>query len=178
MYLVDTNVLIAASAVKELSSLTVRAMPKEIELRDVVYKWLVDFDQSDHRIVLDEEGLVYDEYERNIPFNMREQEYGLQVLQNKQDKDLVEYVPIKSLDANGEHIAVLDPEHEMLVTDRDDRKWVACALAAQMLFEQVPPIVYSAETDWFVAEESLKKIGICFQRLLPDEWYISRTVTV
>ena len=98
----------------------------------------------------------------------------MQVLQYKLDRNLVDYVPIESLEANGEHIAVLDPAHEVLVTDREDRKWVACALAAQILFDQVPPIVYGAETDWFMAEEQLKERGLCFQRLLPDDWYRSK----
>lgn len=174
MFLVDTNVMLAASAVSELSNQAVRAMPQEIELREVIYAWLADFDQSDQRIVLDEEGLVRAEYERNMPFNLREQEYGMQVLQYKLDRNLADYVPIDSLEANGEHIAVLDPAHEALVTDREDRKWVACALAAQILFDQEPPIVYGAETDWFIAEAQLRGIGICFQRLLPDDWYTSR----
>ena len=174
MYLVDTNVMLAASAVSELSNLAVRAMPQEIELRELIYEWLADFDQSDRRIVLDEEGLVRDEYERNMPFNLREQEYGMQVLQYKLDRNLADYVPIDSLEANGEHIAVLDPAHEALVTDREDRKWVACALAAQILFDQVPPIVYGAETDWFIEEAQLRGIGLCFQKLLPDDWYTSK----
>lgn len=174
MYLIDTNVMLAASAVSELSNLAVRAMPQEIELREIIYEWLADFDQSDRRIVLDEEGLVRNEYERNMPFMMYGQEYGMQVLQYKLDRNLADFVPIDSLEANGEHIAVLDPAHEVMVTDREDRKWVACALAAQILFEQVPPIVYGAETDWFVAEEQLSGIGLSFHRLLPDDWYTSR----
>jgi len=174
MYLVDTNVMLGASAVSELSNQAVRAMPQEIELREMIYEWLADFDQSDRRIVLDEEGLVRDEYERNMPFNLREQEYGMQVLQSKLDRNLADYVPIDSLEANGERIAVLDLAHEALVTDREDRKWVACALAAQILFDQVPPIVYGAEIDWFIAEEQLRGIGLCFQKLLPDDWYTSK----
>lgn len=174
MYLVDTNVMLAASAVLDLSNQAVRAMPREIELREMIYEWLADFEQSDLRIVLDEAGLVRDEYERNMPFNQREQEYGMQVLQYKLDRNLVDYVPINSMEANGEHIAVLDPAHEILVADREDRKWVACALAAQVLFDRMPPIVYGAETDWFIAEEQLGGIGLLFQRLLPDDWYTSR----
>ena len=174
MYLVDTNVMLAASAVFDLSNQAVRAMPQEIELREMIYEWLADFEQSDRRIVLDEAGLVRDEYERNMPFNQREQEYGMQVLQYKLDRNLVDYVPIKSMEANGEHIAVLDPAHEILVADREDRKWVACAFAAQVLFERMPPIVYGAETDWFIAEEQLGGIGLLFQRLLPDDWYTAR----
>ncbi len=174
MYLVDTNVMLAASAVLDLSNQAVRAMPREIELREMIYEWLAEFEQSDLRIVLDEAGLVRDEYERNMPFNQREQEYGMQVLQYKLDRNLVDYVPINSMEANGEHIAVLDPAHEILVADREDRKWVACALAAQVLFDRMPPIVYGAETDWFIAEEQLGGIGLLFQRLLPDDWYTSR----
>jgi hypothetical protein len=174
MYLVDTNVMLAGSAVSELSNLAVRAMPHEIELREMVYEWLADFDQSDRRIVLDENGLIRNEYERNMPFNSREQEYGMFVLQSKIDRMQVDEVPIDSLEANGEHIAVLDPVHEALVTDREDRKWVACSLAAQILFEQVPPIVYGAETDWFIAEAQLREIGLSFHRLLPDDWYTSK----
>jgi hypothetical protein len=174
MYLVDTNVMLAASAVSELSKLAVRAMPQEIELRAMIYEWLADFDKSDQRIVLDEEGLVCAEYERNMPHNWREQEYGMWVLQSKIDRMQVIQVPIVSLEANGERIAVLDPAHEALVADREDRKWVACALAAQILFDQLPPIVYGAETDWFIAEAQLRAIGLCFQRLLPDDWYTSK----
>jgi hypothetical protein len=177
MYLVDTNVMMAASAVLELSNLAVRAMPQEIELREKVYQWLAEFDQSSDRIVLDEEGLVQDEYDRNMPFNMHGQEYGMQVLQSKLDRSLVDYVPIESLEANGEHIAILDPAHEALVPDREDRKWVACALAAKLLYGQMPPIVYGAETDWFIAEQQLTGIGLSFQRLLPDAWYTSRVTT-
>jgi hypothetical protein len=171
MYLVDTNVMLAASAVHELSNLRFRAMPREIEYREMVYEWLADFEQSDRRIVLDEAGLVRDEYERNIPYNMREQEYGLRVLQSKIDRCLDVHVPIVSLQGNGEHIAVLEPAHEQLVKHRADRKWVACALASKILFDEMPPIAYGAETDWYFAEEGLKEIGLSFHRLLPDAWY-------
>jgi len=174
MFLIDTNVMLAASAVSELSNAATRAMPQEIELRDLVYVWLSEFDQSDQRMVLDEEGLIQAEYDRNMPFNQREQEYGMQVLQNKLQNLQVDFVPIETLDANGEHIAVLDPAHEPLVPDREDRKWVASALAAGILFEEVPPVVYGAETDWFIAEAQLCGIGLCFKRLLPDDWYWSR----
>jgi hypothetical protein len=67
IFLVDTNVMIAASAVNELSRRFPDAMPEEIELRELVYEWLASFDQSDNWIALDEEGLIYDEYDRNLP---------------------------------------------------------------------------------------------------------------
>jgi hypothetical protein len=174
MFLVDTNVMLAASAVSELSNVATRAMPREIELRELVYDWLVAFDVSDDRIVLDDVGLVVDEYERNMPYNWREQEYGMRVLQSKIDRMQVNHVPIESFEGNGEHIAVLEPEHEQIVTDREDRKWVACALAAVILLGASPPIVYGAETDWHLAKAQLEAIGIRFQPLLPLAWYQSK----
>lgn len=174
MFLIDTNVLMAASAVFELSNVADRAMPQEIELREEVYNWLENFEISNGRMVMDEEGLVREEYDRQLPFNRQEQEYGLMVLQNKLDRNLVEFVPICTNAANGEHIAVLTTEHEALVKDREDRKWVACAQATDILHGQTPPIVYGAETDWFIADEQLRAIGLEFTPLLPVEWYIER----
>ena len=177
MFLIDTNVMLAASAINELSNVAHRAMPQEIELRELVFDWLSEFEQSDQHLVLDEAGLIQNEYDRNMPFNWREQEYGLQVLQAKLDRNQVEFVPIDTLEGNGEHIAVLTPAHEALVSDREDRKWVACALAAKIFFNVTPPIVYGAETDWFIAEKNLRAIGLCFKRLLPDSWYEARVTS-
>ncbi|WP_339064493.1 hypothetical protein [Teredinibacter turnerae] len=174
MYLIDTNVMLAASAVGALSNVADRAMPHEIELRERVFEWLVNFEESDEKLVLDESGLVRAEYERNLPFNYQEQEYGMLVLQNKLDLNLVEHVPIETLEANGEHIALLEAEHEALVADREDRKWIACALSTSILHEEFPPIVYGAETDWYIAHDALTAIGIAFVRLLPDAWYEDR----
>lgn len=178
MYLVDTNVMLAASAVRELSNLAHDAMPREIELREMIYQWLSDFDKSDERIVLDEEGLIRDEYERNMHYNtsLYCQEYGMQVLQNKIDRYLIDYVPIDVLEGNGECIAKLSDDLEKIVTDREDRKWVACALATHILHAEMPPIVYGAESDWFIAEAQLAAHGICFCRLLPDDWFTQRVV--
>lgn len=174
MFLIDTNVMMAASAVRELSNVAALAMPREVALRERVFEWLVEFDQSDSYIVLDDVGLIRDEYERNLPYNWREQEYGLQVLQSKLDRTQVEVVPIDAQEANGEHIAVLEPRHAALVRDREDRKWVACALAADVLHGAMPPIVYGAESDWYAAEAQLTAIGLRFVRLLPDEWYLAK----
>jgi hypothetical protein len=174
MFLVDTNVMLAASAISELSNVATRAMPREIQLRELVYEWLTTFDLSDDRIVLDEVGLVQAEYERNMPHNWREQEYGLRVLQSKIDRMQVDYVLIDTIEGNGEHIAMLEPAHELIVADREDRKWVACALAALVLLGESPPIVYGAETDWHLAKAQLEAIGICFQPLLPLDWYLAK----
>lgn len=174
MYLIDTNVMMAASAVSDLSNLSSYAMPLEAEYRQIVFDWLASFDQSDASIVLDEEGLILDEYHRNLPFNMYGQEYGLLVLQAKIDNNHVDFVTIETVEGNGEHIAILQPDHEAIIKDREDRKWVACALAAKVIYDRVPPIVYGAETDWRLIEDELSEIGVTLHRLLPDKWYDDR----
>lgn len=176
-YLVDTNVMLAASAAFDtLSLLAERAMPEEIEFRETIFQWLANFEASGHIIVLDEEGTIRDEYERNMPFNpaMQDQEYGMKVLQNKIDYLQVNYVPIDVLDANGERIALLSDELETIVHDRADRKWVASSQSTNILYEEIPPIVYGAETDWYVIEQALAEHDIHFERLLPDDWYEAR----
>lgn len=176
-YLIDTNVMLAASAKYDpLSRLSTEAEPQEDELRSLVFNWLYRFEKSEDSIVLDEEMLIRDEYERNMPFNcyMQAQEYGLQVLQLKHDQGMVEYVPLDILVGNGERIAFLPTELSTIVTDREDRKWVAASKSAFTLLEMTCPIVYGAESDWYHIEKALIPHGIIFCRLLPDDWYISR----
>lgn len=174
MYLVDTNVMLAASAVFNLlSNLASEAEPEDADLRELVYKWLRNFEIDEQVIVLDEERLIRDEYERNMRFNrrMQDQEYGLQVLQSKLDRGLVEYVPVDAIEENGEKIAILSDELTAIVTDREDRKWVAAATSALDLLFSQSPIVYAAESDWYRIEDDLAPHNIIFERLLPIEWY-------
>jgi len=174
MYLIDTNVMLAASAVYSvLSNCADEAEPKDPVLRELVYNWLCRFDRDDHIIVMDEEFLIREEYEQNMFFNsnMREQEYGIQVLQSKQDRGLIEYVPVEFLDANGEKVAILSDELTSIVTDRADRKWVAAAQSAQLLLSTSCPIVYGAESDWHLIKQKLAFHEIAFEPLLPEEWY-------
>lgn len=175
--LIDTNVMLAASAIhSDLSALVEDASPPDPELREMVYRALLAFEESDELLVLDEEGLIHAEYERNMPFNhrMHSQEYGMLVLQNKQDRNQVSWVTIDVLEGNGERLGVIDEELAKIITDREDRKWIASALSHDVLYGQVPHIVYGAESDWYVIEDSLISRGFLFERLLPEEWYQSR----
>jgi hypothetical protein len=172
-YLIDTNVMLAASAIFNLSNLANEASPVEVELREIVFNTLKSFEDSDDRLVLDYEGSIRDEYERNMPFNttMQTQEYGMLVLQKKLDYNEVDWVTIDIQDANGELVATVHPNLEAIVADRADRKWVASAVAHRELLHSESPIVYGAETDWFKIEAQLAEYGIQMKRLLPVEWY-------
>lgn len=173
-YLIDTNVMLAASAIHEArSDVQERAMPHEADLRERIHDWLVAFDASDDGLVLDEASLIMDEYQRNLPFSqsLHHQEYALEVLQRKRDRGLVLYVPVKVVEANGERVAALPDVLEQIVTDREDRKWIAAARAARKYFGLTTPIVYAAESDWLHVEGALAEYGIVFCRLLPRDWY-------
>lgn len=173
-YLIDTNVMLAASASHEVhSDVQERAMPHESGLREHVHGWLAAFDSSEDGLILDESSLILDEYERNLPFShsLHHQEYALEVLQRKRDRGLIRYVSVRVIEANGERVAALPEEIERIVTDREDRKWIAAARAARKYLGVTAPIVYAAESDWFHVEAALRPYGIVFCRLLPDDWY-------
>lgn len=175
--LIDTNVMLAASAIySDLSALANDASPPDVELRETVYCALRAFEESGEILVLDYEGLIRAEYERNMPFNsrMRSQEYGMLVLQAKLDRNHVEWVPVDVLEGNGERLGKIDPELAEIVTDREDHKWIAAADSHNEFFDSFPPIVYGAESDWFGIEARLGEKGFLFERLLPDAWYQSR----
>jgi len=171
MYLIDTNVMLAASAAFAGGGHAERAMPKDSAQRQAIFDWLRGFEGADDdSLVLDEGLLIQEEYEQNMP-GWPAQWYGMQVLQWKMDHGLVAWVPIDVSRATGEPVAVLEPPYEAAVRDPADRKWVACALSAATLYESVPPIVYAAESDWYKAEPELLPLGIRVKRLLPDAWY-------
>jgi hypothetical protein len=175
-FLIDTNVMLAASACVELSALAEHAMPTELPLRETVYRWLVEFDEGDARMVLDDDGLIRGEYENNMHYNRAtyEQEYGMRVLQNKIDRYQADHVPLDAHTSSSGEMEYLSDELCGIVTDRADRKWVAAAHAAEVLFGEVPPIVYGAESDWYEIEHALRPHRISFVRLLPDDWYEQR----
>jgi len=177
MFLIDTNVMIAASAfIPETSAWTNDAMPQEENLRERIYIWLTEFAYSTDLIILDEVGMIEDEYNRNLTYSQKQQDYGLQVLQRKRDKKQIGLVIVDISDESSgdDVIAHLDEPLKTIVHDSDDRKWVAAAISAQILFGSNPPIVYGAETDWFFIEAELRAHGLDFIRLLPDEWYNRR----
>ncbi|MBT1070703.1 hypothetical protein [Pelotalea chapellei] len=176
-YLIDTNVMLAASAYHSpLSALVDEAEPKEPVYRELIYNRLREFDLSDDSVLMDEECLIRDEYEKNMAFNshMRDQEYGFQVLQYKQDRGLVKYVPIDVDSSSGEPIGVLSADLTAIVFDTDDRKWVASAVSAMDYLGIKCPILYGAESDWYMIKDELLKYDIQCDHLLPDAWYINK----
>jgi hypothetical protein len=67
-YVVDTNVLIAASAGDPANPTDIDATPHDPLLRRRVWEWLDAFQASDSRLVLDHGQEIYDEYQHKLGF--------------------------------------------------------------------------------------------------------------
>ncbi len=65
-FVVDTNVLISASASDPNSSLAKDATPPDSEQRALVWSWLDEFQRSTSRMVLDAAGKIDTEYRRKL----------------------------------------------------------------------------------------------------------------
>ena len=154
LYVVDTNVLIAASAVED-------AEPKDQLLRHKIFCWLKKFrDTSSSRLVLDSRRKIEEEYKKKLT----KEDYGIRVLSHKWDTDAVNYVSIE-YDNNGH--GCLPETLNPTIHDREDRKMVAACLAALQEHGSCL-IAFAAETDWIGWETALQKHGVELEPIIED----------
>ncbi len=146
-YVVDTNVLIAASAADPVHPKDIDATPTDPTLRMLVWKWLSEFEQSDCRLVLDGAGEIYKEYNRKLGFN----DFGIQVVMHKWSTAAVDDVSV-DFDADGH--GVLPDALSPVVHDAADKKMVAAALAAHALYGE-GCVAFAGDTDWHDWERDL-----------------------
>lgn len=160
---VDTNVLIVASAADDASPFQPGATPvQEAKLRQQVLDWLLAFERdADRHIVLDFNWCICKEYLKKLT----EQDLGWQVIMAKQDRGEVVWVNFES-DANGH--AILPPALAPSITDLDDRKMVAAVLAAQQ-DEWSCKLTNACDTDWIDCEAALKLHDIDSEHLI-EAW--------
>ena len=158
--MVDTNVLIAASAGDPVSPSDIDATPADPALRAKVWKWLQRFESSDARLVLDRGGKIWHEYQRKLGFN----DYGIQVVQHKWSTAAVDDVDVPyDPDGNG----VLPADLTSVVHDLSDRKLVGAALAAHEAFGETA-IAFAADSDWFDWITALQETGLQMEPVLED----------
>lgn len=164
---VDTNVLIVASAADEGSPFRPDATPvEEAELRQRVLDWLIAFERDPARqAVLDWDWLICGEYQHKLS----EQDYGWLALMHKRDRNEVVWVGLET-DADGN--AVLPPALAATVADLADRKMVAALLAAGGA-EGRAKAVNACDTDWLDWTEALDAAGLQVEHLLLD-WLRAR----
>lgn len=160
-YVVDTNVLIAASAVDAASPVVKDATPSDPALRMRVWAWLDQFSTSNSHLVLDGQGKIEKEYRNKLGFN----DFGRQVVIHKWSTNAVDQVNV-SYDENGD--GVLDEPLQTVVHDRADRKMVAAALGARFLYGECA-ITFAGDSDWHGWENDLVAAGLELEPLIP-EW--------
>ena len=162
-YVVDTNVLIAASAADPVYPKDIDATPPDPALRLRVWQWLVDFRSSPSRLVLDQAGGIYGEYtgSRWLAF----EDFGIQVVMNKWDTASVDLVNVE-YDSDG--YGVLPASLVPVIHDRADRKMVAAALASHADFGD-GCIAFAGDTDWHDWEQHLLRHQIDLEPIL-EEW--------
>lgn len=167
-HVIDTNVLLLASAAHEGSPFPANATPvQEAALRDKVLDWLINFEQSDKRIVLDWKWIIVDEY-RGIGRRdkLTEQDYGMQFVVEMWSTNRVFGFLIENEPDGKTRIshAALDP----VVTDLADRKMVAGVLAGGGLAGGCT-LVNSCDTDWYDWQAELEAADVYVEQLIP-EW--------
>jgi len=162
-YVVDTNVLIAASAGNAPHSVIAKdATPDNPDLRLKVLEWLTDFQQSSTRLVLDYQWEIDKEYRRKMDyFN----DFGLQVIQNKWDNCAVDLVDVV-YDDHGH--ALLQEPLQTIVHDCSDRKMVAAAVEAINYYGETT-IANASDSDWYEWEAGLLAAGVIVEQIL-DDW--------
>lgn len=163
-YVVDTNVLIAASAVSD-SPLPhpqhADVTPLENDLRQHILQWVQAFADSDAHLVLDEAGEIEKEYHHKLGYN----DYGLQVVRRKRDNGQVDLVAVE-YDADGNGV-VPQPLDET-VHDLADRKMVAAAIASLSL-PGTSAVAFAGDTDWHDWEPQLIQTGLTLEPLV-EKW--------
>lgn len=160
-YVVDTNVLIAASAGDPIRPAKIDATPDDPLLRMQVWSWLDKFDSEGSRLVLDGVGKIHSEYRNKLGFN----DYGIQVIIRKFDTSAVDFVAV-DYDTNGD--GVLSVALTEVVHDGADRKMVAAAVRSHVDFGE-GCVAFAGDTDWHDWEEALANNGVLLEPII-ETW--------
>lgn len=160
-YIVDTNVLIAASSADPVTPADIDATPPEPELRLEVWRWLSEFQQSDSRLLLDSDLLIYEEYNNKLGYN----DFGIQVVIHKWSTNAVDNVDVDyDEDGNG----ILPLALMRVVHDLADRKMVAASLSSHQKFGE-GCIAFAGDTDWHEWEQHLFAHNILLEPII-EAW--------
>lgn len=167
-HVIDTNVLLVASAAHSTSPFAPEATPvQEAALRQKVLSWLMEFEASERQVVLDWTWVIMNEYKGvGRRDQLTDQDYGLQVvLQKFSTGQLFGFTLNWDAPASAQiDHAALDP----VITDHADRKMVAGVLAAGGRAGGCT-LVNSCDTDWYDWQPALEGADVFVDQLIP-EW--------
>ena len=160
---VDTNVLIVASAADDGSPFRPEATPvQDSELRQQVLGWLIGLEQdADRHVVLDYGWHICSEYRNKLT----DQDYGWMAIMAKQDRNEVVWV---SVDVDKSGHGVIPHEMQAAVTDLADRKLITAALATKPLGHACK-LTNACDTDWLNCADALAKHGIGIEHVI-ETW--------
>lgn len=160
-YVVDTNVLIAASAADPIHPSDIAATPADPALRLTVWRWLDAFEQSESRLVLDTESKIFDEYRKKLGHT----DFGIQVVISKWSKCAVDCVVV-NYDEHGN--GALPASLTTVIHDLSDRKMVAASLASYADYGQ-GCVAFAGDTDWHDWEDALIANNISIEPII-EAW--------
>lgn len=162
-HVIDTNVLIVASAAHGTSPFPEDATPVEkAELRARVLDWVVDFDQSQRRIVLDYDWEIAGEYQSKLS----DQDYALQIVLQMTSTDRVSWFRLEREGDGRTRIAHADLDPA--ITDLADRKMVAAVLAGGCSAGGCN-LVNACDTDWYDWQVAMEAADVYVEQLI-HEW--------
>ena len=158
-YVVDTNVLIAASVADPQDPKDIDATPEDSCLRLKIFHWLDEFRASPSHLVLDAQK-IYKEYRNKL----NDQDFGIKVVMHKWDTCAVDDVSVE-YDANGH--GCLPGTLAPTIHDREDRKMVAACLAALAIHGPCV-IAFASDSDWIGWERILHQHGVELEPIIED----------
>jgi hypothetical protein len=159
-YVVDTNVLIAASAADPTHPNDIDATPADPIQRMRVWQWLDAFQSSPSRMVLDLAGGIYDEYNKKLGFN----DFGIQVVIHKWSTAAVDNVDVAY---DEHHHGVLQLPLLAVIHDKADKKLVAAALDSHRQYGE-GCIAFAGDTDWHDWEAALLTSSLLLEPIIED----------
>lgn len=164
-YVIDTNVLIAASASDPTNPRDIDATPIDPAERMKVWEWLENFLRSSSRLVVDGEGIIVKEYRKKLGFN----DFGVQVVIHKMNSGSSDFVDV-AYDGNGH--GILPVSLDSAVHDREDRKMVAAAIESHKSFGE-GCIAFAGDTDWHDWEAELSRHHVVLEPIIKD-WSLKK----
>jgi hypothetical protein len=159
-YVVDTNVLIAASAADPTHPKDIDATPTDPALRMRIWQWLDTFQSSSSHMVLDQAGGIFSEYNNKLGFN----DFGIQVVMHKWSTAAVDQVRV-DYDEHGH--GVLQPPLLSIIHDEADKKMVAAALDSHQQYGD-GYVAFAGDTDWHDWEKDLQKHNVLLEPIIED----------
>lgn len=159
-YVIDTNVLIAASAANPTDPKDIDATPDDPAQRMRVWQWLSEFQDSPSKMVLDAANRIYSEYTNKLGFN----DYGIQVVIHKWSTAAVDNVEVEyDVDGHG----ILQPPLLDVIHDLADKKMVAAALGSHAKYGE-GCVAFAGDTDWHDWETDLLANNIQLEPIIED----------